>query len=69
MEDAAMLVLTRKLGEKIYIGPDIALTVVDVQGGRVRLGFEAPSDVRVLRAELCPFAEEDAERRERQAVF
>jgi carbon storage regulator len=47
-----MLVLTRKLGEKIHIGPDITLTVVDVNGGRIRLGIEAPQQVSIFRAEL-----------------
>ncbi len=66
-----MLVLTRKLGEKIHIGPDIVLTVLEVQGKRVRLGIAAPDDVRVLRAELCPFAcaEAVARPREPEAVF
>ncbi len=52
-----MLVLTRKLGEKIHIGDGITLTVLELRGNRVRLGIDAPSDVRVLRAELKEFAE------------
>ena len=40
-----MLVLSRKLGEKIVIGKDITLTVVSIMGNRVQLGVEAP-DVR-----------------------
>jgi carbon storage regulator len=47
-----MLVLSRKLGEKIHIGSDIIITVVSVDSNRVRLGFEAPDDVRILRSEL-----------------
>jgi carbon storage regulator len=47
-----MLVLSRKSGERIAIGPGIALTVVEVRGHQVRLGIEAPPDVLVLRAEL-----------------
>lgn len=47
-----MLVLTRKLGERVQIGPDISLVVVAVHGTAVRLGFEAPVDVPVLREEL-----------------
>ena len=57
MEDVIMLVLTRKLGEKIHIGAAVTVTVVMVQGGKVRIGIEAPQDVRVLRAELHDFAE------------
>lgn len=47
-----MLVLSRKLGEKIIIDTDITITVVEVQGNRVKLGIEAPANVRVLRQEL-----------------
>jgi carbon storage regulator len=47
-----MLVLSRKLGEKIHIGNDITLTVVSIMGNRVQLGIEAPDDVSVLRDEL-----------------
>ena len=47
-----MLVLTRKLMEKLYIGDDICVTVVRLEGGQVRLGIEAPREVAVVRAEL-----------------
>ena len=47
-----MLVLSRKLGEKIVIDTDITVTVVEIQGNRVKLGIEAPANVRVLRHEL-----------------
>jgi carbon storage regulator len=47
-----MLVLTRKLGEKICIGDGICITVVDVDRGKVRLGIEAPRDIPVFRQEL-----------------
>jgi carbon storage regulator len=49
-----MLVLTRKLMEKLFIGDDICVTVVRLDGGQVRLGIEAPRDVTVVRAELVP---------------
>ena len=49
-----MLVLTRKLMEKLYIGDDICVTVVRLEGGQVRLGIEAPREVAVVRAELVP---------------
>ncbi len=48
-----MLMLTRKLGEKVIIGANITITVTAVTRGRVQLAFEAPSDVRILRAELA----------------
>lgn len=47
-----MLVLTRKLMEKLFIGDDICVTVVRLDGGQVRLGIEAPREVAVVRAEL-----------------
>jgi carbon storage regulator len=47
-----MLVLTRKAGEKIRIGPEITLTLLEIQGNRVRIGIEAPDHVTVLRGEL-----------------
>lgn len=47
-----MLVLTRKVGEKIMIGSSIVITVIDVEEGRVRLGISAPDYVLILRAEL-----------------
>lgn len=49
-----MLVLTRKIMEKLYIGDSICITVVRLEGGQVRLGIEAPREVSVVRAELVP---------------
>lgn len=49
-----MLVLTRKLMEKLYIGDDICVTVVRIEGGQVRLGIDAPREISVVRAELVP---------------
>jgi carbon storage regulator len=48
-----MLVLSRKLGEKIIIGDDIILEVVAISGNKIRLGIVAPPDVEILREELC----------------
>ena len=47
-----MLVLSRKLGEKIYINDDICITVVDIDRGKIRLGIEAPREVPIFRQEL-----------------
>jgi carbon storage regulator len=49
-----MLVLSRKLGEKICIGENICITVVNIDRGKIRLGIEAPRDVPVFRQELLP---------------
>jgi carbon storage regulator len=55
-----MLVLSRKLGEKIYIGDQICITVVDIDRGKIRLGIEAPRDVSIYRHELMPDKPEDS---------
>ncbi len=58
-----MLVLSRKLGEKIYIGENICITVVDIDRGKIRLGIDAPRNVPIYRQELLPLkgpAEETA---------
>jgi len=47
-----MLVLSRRESERILLGDSIVVTVVHVSGDRVRLGIEAPADVRILREEL-----------------
>ena len=49
-----MLVLSRKLGEKIFIGDNICITVVDIDRGKIRLGIEAPRNVPIYRQELLP---------------
>jgi carbon storage regulator len=56
-----MLVVTRKLGEAVVIGDGIRVTLVAVEGKRVRLGILAPADTPIRRAELAP-------RRRRAAV-
>ena len=48
-----MLVLSRKSGEQIVIGDDVAITVVAVNGKNVRLAVQAPDDVLILRSELA----------------
>jgi carbon storage regulator len=47
-----MLVLSRKIGEKLVIGDNITVVVSRVAGNRVTLGIEAPTDVRIVRGEL-----------------
>ncbi|MGM0370369.1 MAG: carbon storage regulator CsrA [Bacillota bacterium] len=47
-----MLVLTRKENESIMIGNDIKITIVEVEGGQIRLGIDAPSDVEIYREEI-----------------
>jgi carbon storage regulator len=47
-----MLVLTRKEGDSITIGQNIFIKIVAIEGDRVRLGIEAPKDIRIYRSEL-----------------
>ena len=47
-----MLVLSRKAGEQIVIGPKIRVTVLEIQNGRVRLGFAAPRELPIHRQEV-----------------
>ena len=47
-----MLILSRKIDQKIRIGDDIVLTIIDVKGDQVKIGVEAPSDVKVYRQEV-----------------
>jgi carbon storage regulator len=49
-----MLVLSRKLGEKIVIGDNIVVTVVKIDRNQIRIGIEAPSDIPVYREEIVP---------------
>lgn len=47
-----MLVLSRKLNERIIVGDDIVISVVEVRGDQVKLGIEAPRHVKVYRQEV-----------------
>jgi len=47
-----MLILTRRVGERIRIGEDTWVTITGVQGGQVKIGFDVPKGVKVLREEL-----------------
>jgi carbon storage regulator CsrA len=55
-----MLVLSRKENEKICIGDNIVITVLRVRGNVIRLGIDAPQEVRVLRAELPSLPQDQA---------
>jgi carbon storage regulator len=48
-----MLVLTRRRGEGVVIGPDIRVVVLGIKNGQVRLGIEAPRTIEVHRDEVC----------------
>ena len=59
-----MLVLSRKLNEKIRLGDDIEITIVAVSGDTVRIGINAPRDLKILRNEIY----EEIQRQNREAV-
>lgn len=52
-----MLVLTRRAGESLLIGDDIELTVVEIQGDKIKIGIKAPKTVSIVRKELVTEAE------------
>ena len=56
-----MLVLSRKKSEVVCIGDNIKVMVVEVRGDRVRLGIDAPPDVKVHRKEIYDAIKEQAE--------
>jgi carbon storage regulator len=57
-----MLVLTRKNGEAVTVGDQIRIIVLDVKGNQVRLGVEAPSDMRIYREEIYLQVQEENRR-------
>jgi carbon storage regulator len=54
-----VLVLTRRIGERVLIGDDIELTVLEVKGDSVRLGIQAPRETRIQRAEIVAAVEDE----------
>lgn len=55
-----MLILTRRIGETVMIGDDVAITVLRVKGNQVRLGVNAPKSVSVQREEIFQRIQEHA---------
>lgn len=57
-----MLILTRKLNEKVVIGDGIVVSVVELRGDLVKLGIEAPKSVKVFRQEVYEAIQEENRR-------
>jgi carbon storage regulator len=53
-QERAMLVLSRKLGQRFQVGQDVRVTIVKIDRNSVRIGIEAPDDVTVYREEIVP---------------
>lgn len=47
-----MLVLTRKKGEGIYLGKDVVIEIISIEGDRISIGIDAPRDIKIYRKEL-----------------
>jgi carbon storage regulator len=62
-----MLVLSRKVGERIWIGDEISITVVRLTGGGVRIGIDAPDELPVVREELKNKIEAERKRLENES--
>ena len=56
-----MLILTRRVGETLMIGDNVAVTVLGVKGNQVRIGVKAPKDVSVHREEIYERIQEEQE--------
>ena len=66
--ETTMLVLSRKLGEKIVIGDNILVTVVKIDRNQIRIGIEAPHEVPVYREEILPAKAAPVEATEQPAL-
>jgi carbon storage regulator len=63
-----MLILSRRIGETMMIGDDIAVTVLSVKGNQVRIGIKAPKDVAVHREEIFERIQQGGVAQERDEV-
>ena len=54
-----MLVITRKTGERICLGDDVTITVMEISGSTVRIGIEAPAEVPIYRHEIWAAVKEE----------
>ena len=64
-----MLLLSRHKNESIMVGNDVEIFVIDIQGGRVRLGIKAPRNIPVHRREIFDAIERGRENKEKEGNF
>jgi len=57
--EVSMLILSRKAGQRIYLGPDITVSILEIGGKFMRVGIEAPDSVCILRGEVKEQIEEE----------
>ncbi len=57
-----MLILTRRVGEKLIIGDDIIITILSLKGNQIRVGIDAPREVKVHRQEVFDRIQKEKER-------
>lgn len=58
--DSQVLVLSRKIGEKILISDHVVVEILDIQGSKVKIGIQAPDYVQITRSELLPILRDDS---------
>ena len=63
-----MLVLSRKLGQRFQVGPDVRITIVKIDRNSVRIGIEAPGDLSIYREEIVVHEHESDRRVEADAA-
>jgi carbon storage regulator len=63
-----MLILTRRVGEMLMIGDDISVTVLAVKGNQVRIGVDAPENVKVHREEIYERIRQETQHAERSSA-
>lgn len=57
-----MLILTRRVGEKLIIGDDVIVTILSLKGNQIRVGIEAPREIKVHRQEVFDRIKKEQER-------
>ncbi|MDX8395959.1 MAG: carbon storage regulator CsrA [Mariprofundaceae bacterium] len=63
-----MLILTRKMGETITIGENIQISVLNIKGGQVRVGIDAPQNVKINREEVFERLQEEQQEQQQEQI-